>query len=83
MINVLFFAKLREDVGMGFIELPAAGLRNIADVVKALGVAKGERMAEALMAKNIIVAINHEVADFTAAVHDGDEVAFYPPVSGG
>ncbi len=82
MINVLFFAKLREDIGIGFVELPAAGLRNIADVVKALGVAKGEHITEALKA-DIIVAINHEVTDFMAAVHDGDEVAFYPPVSGG
>lgn len=83
MITVLFFAKLREDIGIARIELPSASLRTINDVVKTLGTAHGERMAEALAAKNIIVAINHEVADFTATVQDGDEVAFYPPVSGG
>ena len=32
---------------------------------------------------NVLVAINQEYADFDATVNDGDEVAFFPPVTGG
>lgn len=83
MITVLFFARLREDVGIARVELAAADLHSIADVVEMLVADHGERMRQALAGTNIIVAINHEVADFAAAVRAGDEVAFYPPVSGG
>ena len=32
---------------------------------------------------SLLVAVNQEYADWTTAVADGDEVAFFPPVSGG
>jgi molybdopterin synthase sulfur carrier subunit len=84
MITVLFFAKLREDVGVARVELPYSNeMQSVHHVVSSLHAVYGEAMAEALAAENIIVAINHEVADFSAQVNEGDEIAFYPPVSGG
>jgi molybdopterin synthase sulfur carrier subunit len=83
MITVLFFARLREQVNHAHIELPATALRTVADIVKCLGDNYGQAMADALAASNIIVAVNHEVAGFATPVNSGDEVAFYPPVSGG
>ena len=83
MITVLFFAKLREDVGVDCLKLPAETLHTMADVIRHLSSTKGERMAAALAAGNIIMACNHEVVDDAYPVNDGDEVAFFPPVTGG
>jgi len=39
-------------------------------------------ICEALPA-NILIAVNMEYKDASAVVHGGDEVAFFPPVTGG
>ena len=48
------------------------------DVLEALA---GARLAD--LPTPLLVAINCEHASLTSLVHDGDEVAFFPPVSGG
>ena len=75
-IKVRFFASLRDVVGSGEVELPADGLASVAGVWSAAagGVATPG---------NTLAAINMEYAEFSAAVRDGDEVAFFPPVTGG
>ena len=83
MITVLFFAKLREDVGVSSLEMPLADIQTIGDVVNSLGNAYGVLMSQALAAPNIIMACNHDVVEKDHVVMDGDEIAFFPPVSGG
>jgi molybdopterin synthase sulfur carrier subunit len=79
-IKILFFAAAREHVGNRKVEweLPE-------------GLAAGQLKQElccrfpamkALM-EGISVAINAEYVDDSAVLHDGDEVAIIPPVSGG
>ena len=75
-IQVRFFASLRESLGRdgADVDLPAGA--RIADVWRA---ATG---ADALPA-GILCAVNHDYAAPDVSVRDGEEVAFFPPVTGG
>ena len=75
-IQVRFFASLRERMGRESEELSADQVSTIAEVWEV--VAKGEPMPA-----NILCAVNMEYSDSSAPVNDGDEVAFFPPVTGG
>jgi sulfur-carrier protein len=81
-IKVLYFASLREQVGTHGEDLDAspttvAGLRTLL-------MARGGAWQSALaQGKALRVAVNQEVAQPTTPVKPGDEVAFFPPVTGG
>lgn len=77
-ITVRYFASLREAVGRDEAVLTLPPDSTAADVWAAAvpAAAGGDR-------RRVLVAINHEYADFAHAVRDGDEVAFFPPVTGG
>jgi len=75
-IRVRFFASLRERVGRAEAELPAAGL----DTVAAVWALASDDLA---LPGNTLAAVNMEYVGFDAVVSDGDEVAFFPPVTGG
>ena len=74
-INARFFASLRERTGHGSVTIDADGISTVSDVwFSATGKPHGEE---------VLVAVNKEYADFDAEVIDGDEVAFFPPITGG
>lgn len=82
-VTVLFFAAMREAMGTGSLrtDLPAPGMTAQAllshlctdDPVRAAAVARIQVRA----------AINHAMAPLDTPVRAGDEVAFFPPVTGG
>ena len=73
-ITVKFFARLREQVGQAELSLESAS-----DVQSAW-----DQATENLnMPDNTLCAINMEYVDTHASVKEGDEVAFFPPVTGG
>lgn len=74
-INVLVFASLSEQLSLSETKLDAASINTAQDVWEALS---SQQPDEAVR-----VAINQEYADFGSAVKSGDEVAFFPPVTGG
>ena len=81
MINVLFFGQLKEQLQTGqlSIELPV-------NDVKALKSALGQRgvlWRECLSGASTLVAINQTIGSDKSTINDGDEVAFFPPVTGG
>jgi len=82
MITVVFFASVREAVGMPSVEMAGEEARNVAEVVQVLS-RRGEAWQAALTAENLLVAVNQVMADPARPVTDGDEVAFFPPVTGG
>ena len=82
MIKVLFFAKLRETLGCAELQWPLADEASIAGVRQAL-VEKHPEWEAALCAPNVLTALNQEVVSVDAKVNAGDELAFYPPVTGG
>jgi molybdopterin synthase sulfur carrier subunit len=83
MLTVRFFASLREQLGTGELTLASEGLADIGALIAALGREHGPQWAEALAAPNLIVARNQAVAAWDSGLADGDEIAFYPPVTGG
>ena len=75
-INVQFFASLREQIGQSQITLPWE------TPLDALAVWK-QATGNAEMPDNTLCAINMEYVKASTLVQDGDEVAFFPPVTGG
>ncbi|WP_372862118.1 molybdopterin converting factor subunit 1 [Spongiibacter sp.] len=80
MIRVLFFAKLRETLATPSLELAYAG--DVAGLKRALS-ARGESWQQALTQDNILCAVNQQVATDEQLLKENDEVAFFPPVTGG
>lgn len=81
MLNVLLFASVREQLGVE--RITCALEKDIDALISALSRTHGTRWNDVLRAPNIIVAINQEVSSFDQVLRDGDEVAFFPPVTGG
>ncbi|HEX9811933.1 MAG TPA: MoaD/ThiS family protein [Burkholderiales bacterium] len=75
-IQVKFFASLRERIGRAADAVPAAQARTVADVW-------AQAAAGVAMPPNTLAAVNLEYVDLSHAVREGDEVAFFPPVTGG
>lgn len=74
-IEVKYFASLRELMGREGDTLPLSGLETVADV--------WQKVADQPMPPNTLMAVNMEYVDAEHGVKDGDEVAFFPPVTGG
>lgn len=83
-VRLLWFAWLRERLGCGEEELVLpADVTTVAALVAHLA-ARGPAYAEALAARmQVRCAVNQEFAIPETAVRPGDEVAFFPPVTGG
>jgi molybdopterin synthase sulfur carrier subunit len=83
MVKVLFFAKLREQLDCEGLNIDPRTVTDTSalkdEVVKVLG----EQSREYLFASNIICSVNQEIVEGNVAVAQDDEVAFFPPVTGG
>jgi molybdopterin converting factor subunit 1 len=79
-VTVKLFARLREIAGADTLERETAAGSTIADVWASLA---GEWPAMRAFESTVSAAVNAEYARMSAAVREGDEVAFLPPVSGG
>lgn len=83
-IQLLYFARLREVFGRDReqIELPG-DVQNVAALTAWLR-GRGEIWERELApGKPVRVAVNQDMAAAETAVANGDEVAFFPPVTGG
>ena len=83
-VKLLFFAGLREQLGTSGeeIELPA-GVATLAGIREHLK-ARGGNYERVFAGKALVrMAVNQEMAQPAAPVRAGDEVAFFPPVTGG
>jgi molybdopterin synthase sulfur carrier subunit len=83
-VDLVYLARLREAFGMTTerVELPS-GVATVGDL-RALLVARGGVWAlELAPARAIRVAVNHALAEPGAPLRTGDEVALFPPVTGG
>ena len=75
-IKVRYFASLKESVGRSEDNLSIAGLLTVNEVWDHANSGKP-------LPGNILAAVNMEYVGFDSLVKDGDEVAFFPPVTGG
>lgn len=83
-MKLLYFAWLRERTGVHEEDWPLPdGVATVADLVAAL-VARGPGFAAAFADMDRVrAAVNQETAGPDAPVGDRDEVAFFPPMTGG
>jgi len=82
MIKVIFFAALREQLGCGGTEVNANSVTTVAEVKTALGLQNSE-WQNYLANNSLLCAVNHQMVNEEYSVKAGDEVAFFPPVTGG
>jgi molybdopterin synthase sulfur carrier subunit len=82
MINVLFFARLREQLGCEQTQLDAENVLDLMAVRDAL-VKQHPAWREYLFDHSLLAAVNQMLVKGNPVIHDGDEVAFFPPVTGG
>jgi molybdopterin synthase sulfur carrier subunit len=75
-IKVRYFASLKESLGRSEDQLAATDVQSVRDVWQT---ANPDRD----LPTRILAAVNHEYAELDTPVNDGDEVAFFPPVTGG
>jgi sulfur-carrier protein len=84
VVTLLYFASLRESLGCSREQLPLpSGNATVASLVEQLR-SRDSLWTEAFApGKTWRVAVNQQMADLATPVKPGDEVAFFPPVTGG
>ena len=71
-----FFASMRETIGQSELRITLDGPQTVASVWQSA--TRNHPIPD-----NTVCAVNHSQATLDTAVADGDEVAFFPPVTGG
>ena len=81
-LKVLFFANYKEVLGLSELTIELDTGANVIELNQLLA-SKGERWQEVFQSSSIKVAVNHELVDENTMLKEGDEVAYFPPVTGG
>jgi molybdopterin synthase sulfur carrier subunit len=83
MLKILYFASLRETLGRGeeSLDLPD-GVSDVGGLLQAL-TARGGAWETLSVVKNLRYAVNQEMGRLDSPLKAGDEIAFFPPVTGG
>lgn len=81
LIKVLFFAQVRELVATDMLEVQANF--TTAEELREHLSQQGKKWQLALEKGKLLVAINQTISPLDSPIKDGDEVAFFPPVTGG
>ncbi len=81
-VTVKYFARLREHLGTDSEQLSIAEPSRVSDVLATLS-RRGGPWQELDSDRPLLVAVNQVMAKPSTALADGDELAFFPPVTGG
>lgn len=82
-VKIVFFASLREALGVDSVDLQISGSSSVSALISQLANQQSPEWLGILTAENIRIAVNQDLINEDVAVVDGDEVAFFPPVTGG
>lgn len=82
MIKVVFFAALREQLSCSELSLNSADFSTVADIKQHLA-NKDEQWHQVFVNNALLSAVNHDMVNNDHVIKSGDEVAFFPPVTGG
>lgn len=82
-IRLLYFARLREVFGLGRESLELSDPATLVDLLEMLRGRGGAWAQELAPGRAFRLAVNQDIAGQDAALRDGDEVAIFPPVTGG
>jgi sulfur-carrier protein len=86
MINLLFFAKYREQLNTDKLTLDANDFNSVPAVIEHLK-SKGKTWQAVFSQPTLMIALNQQMITSdqrdNISLSDGDELAFFPPVTGG
>ena len=82
MLTILYFAKLREALALSSQQIEFVAGESLVDLVHRL-VALGDERWQQLLDEEVVYAVNQQIVDRSRKPCDGDEIAFFPPVTGG
>jgi len=82
MIKVLFFAQLRDQLGVSELSLESEKNPNVEVLLNNLK-AKDESWHRFLSKATLMIAVNQTISNKATTLSSGDEVALFPPVTGG
>ena len=82
MIKVLFFAQLREQLQCGELFIAESDAKTIAQLRDVL-IHQHPHWTDFLSNEKLLIALNQTVVKISHGLASGDEVAFFPPVTGG
>jgi len=82
MINIVFFGALREQLDCSQLALPANSMTTVNQLKSAL-IEHQAIWQPYIENQSLLSAVNHQIANGEDLIKSGDEVAFFPPVTGG
>jgi molybdopterin converting factor subunit 1 len=83
-VKVLFFARLRDALGSEYLEVEDSRFpTTVAALRRQVQTQASGDFAEAMQDPNVFCAVNQRVVDEDQPVDAADEVAFFPPMTGG
>ena len=84
MIKIKYFARLSETLGEKAEEIEFSDRSESVDALIQQLITRGEPwITEFTADAKVLVAVNHEMSNTNTKLKEGDEVAFFPPVTGG
>lgn len=83
MLTILFFASLKETLNCDKLTIDASANIKTIDDLKTQLMLKSKSWQKALSNPLLLAAVNQEIASIDTNVTSGDEIAFFPPVTGG
>ena len=83
MARIVFFASIREELGIEQLDMDITDGIRLSQVIETLTQDRGGIWRSVLTAENVRFAVNQEMVNGDLQVSNGDEIAFFPPVTGG
>ncbi len=82
MIHILYFANFRELLGQSEEKIPSTHA-TVSDLLVELAARGGDWKRALTENTQLQIAVNHNIASREMPIKAGDEIAFFPPVTGG
>jgi molybdopterin synthase sulfur carrier subunit len=83
MILINYFASYRDRLNLGGEKIPLTEALDCVEDVRQMLMQRGALWREVLGAENLMCAVNQELCQPSQVIEDFDEIAFFPPVTGG
>ena len=83
-MKIVYFSWLKEILGISEENVrPPKNIKNIKDLIKWLSAKSIKHRKVFLKSKNIRCSVNHQIVDKNNKIKNNDEIAFFPPFTGG